>query len=123
MTSRQNETISVKPVRILGVVVHHLVEQYMTHWCTSHRQSRVTRFGFLDRIDRQKPDCIDRFVHQRHVRRGGYYPGGSARLKAAAERRGGASDGSETGKRREISRRQRHMLMLMIRRESRATFR
>lgn len=101
MTGRQNETISVEPVRVLWVVLHHFVEQYMAHRGTSHRQSRVTRFGFLHRIDRQEPDRIDRFVYQRHVRRGGGYRKKEA--AAAAERRGrrASEGGSESGKRRE----------------------
>lgn len=62
MASRQNEAISVEPVRILRVILHDFVVQDVTHGSTSHRQARVTRVRLLDGIDREEPDRVDRLL-------------------------------------------------------------
>ena len=36
MSSRENKSISVKPIRVLRVIPHDLIIQYMTHGRTTH---------------------------------------------------------------------------------------
>lgn len=42
---RENETITVEPVGVLGVEVHELVEQNVSHGGHAHGGTRVTRVG------------------------------------------------------------------------------
>uniref|UniRef100_A0A7C9CSZ6 Uncharacterized protein n=1 Tax=Opuntia streptacantha TaxID=393608 RepID=A0A7C9CSZ6_OPUST len=67
MASRQYEAIPVEPVRVLGIIPHYLIVQYMPHRRTTHRQTRMTRIRLLDGINRQKPDRVNRLLHQLRI--------------------------------------------------------
>lgn len=90
VTSRQDEPVPIEPIRVLRIIPHDLIIQYVTHRSTAHGQARVTRISLLDRIDRQKSDRIDGFIHQRCFRLlQGFNGGGSnrhPRMRAAARR-------------------------------------
>ena len=48
---RQDETITIDPVWVLGVEGHELVEQDMGNGCHAHRSSGMTGVGFEGGID------------------------------------------------------------------------
>lgn len=68
VASRQNEAIPVEPVRILGVILHHLVIQNVSHGSTPHGQTRMPGIRLLHSIDSQEPDRVDRLLQHRDVR-------------------------------------------------------
>ena len=95
MTSRENEPVTVKPVRVLGVIPHDLIVENVSHGSTSHGKTGMTRLGLLHRIDRQEPDRVNRFVDNRRI---------GARLEGLDSR--GADEGadrSEFGHRRGVA--------------------
>ena len=51
--SRENESVAIKPVRVLWVEGHEFVEQDVSHWCHAHRGTRMANVGFGDGIDLQ----------------------------------------------------------------------
>ena len=67
MSSRENETVTVEPSGILGIVPHDLIVENVTHWSTPHGETRVTRVGLLNSINGQKPNGVDGFLHQRNL--------------------------------------------------------
>jgi len=48
---REDETITVKPFRVLRVEGHELVEKNVGNWCHAHRGTRVTGVGLEGSID------------------------------------------------------------------------
>lgn len=48
---REDKSISVEPVWVLGVEGHELVEEDMGSWCAAHRGTGMTRVGFEGGID------------------------------------------------------------------------
>lgn len=48
---RENETITVDPVWVLGVEVHELVEHDVGNGCHAHRSTGMTGIGFGGSID------------------------------------------------------------------------
>ena len=46
-------------MRRLRIVAKEVGPQHEGHVGHSHRRARVTRFRFLDGVDRQKPDRVD----------------------------------------------------------------
>src|SRR4029077_3315718 len=57
---RQNETIAVRPDRVLGIESHDAIpdrinQRSQRHWCTG-----MPGLGLLDRIDRERTNCVDR---------------------------------------------------------------
>ena len=48
---RQDETITIDPVWVLGVEVHELVEQNMGNGCHAHGSSGMTGIDFESGID------------------------------------------------------------------------
>lgn len=106
MASGQNEAITVEPFGVLGVVSHDLIVENMTHRSTTHGQTRVTRVRFLDGIDSQESDRVDRFLNQRGI--GGFVQGlnrrspndgGSDPNREAASGGGGGESGGFEGRR------------------------
>lgn len=68
MSGGENKAIPVEPIRVLRVIPHDLIVQYMTHRSTTHGQTRVTRIRLLHGIDRQESDGVDGLLHQRGIR-------------------------------------------------------
>lgn len=68
MSGGENKAIPVEPIRVLGVIPHDLIVQYMTHRSTAHGKTRVTRIRLLHSINRQEPDGVDGLIHQRGIR-------------------------------------------------------
>jgi hypothetical protein len=56
---RENETVTVQPVRVLGVEVKELVEQNVSNWGHSHGSTRVSRVAVSCRIGRKDTDGVD----------------------------------------------------------------
>ena len=67
MTSGQYEAVTVEPVGVLGVVLHDLVVENMSHRGTAHGKTRVTRIGLLYGIDGQESDCVYGLLNQRSL--------------------------------------------------------
>lgn len=67
MSSRQNEPVTVEPSWVLRIVPHDFIIENVTHWSTPHRKTRVTRICLLNCINGQKPNSVDRFLHQRNL--------------------------------------------------------
>ena len=59
VAGREHEAVAVEPLRILGVVPQHLVPQGVGHGGGAHRQARMARIRFVDRINRQEADAVD----------------------------------------------------------------
>lgn len=51
---RENESITVDPVGVLGVEAHELVEQNVSHWGHTHGGTRVARVGLGGGINLEK---------------------------------------------------------------------
>lgn len=64
MSSGQNETVPIEPVRVFGVILHDLIVKNMTHWRTAHRQTRVPGISFLNRINGQESDRVDGLLNE-----------------------------------------------------------
>ena len=62
MAGGEHEPITVEPRGVLGVVLHDLIEQDMSHGSAPHGEPRVAGVGLLDGIDGEKPDRVDRLV-------------------------------------------------------------
>jgi hypothetical protein len=58
---RENKTVPVQPVRILGIEFHEFIEEDMGYWSHSHRCTWMARIGFPRHIDSQTTDCVDAF--------------------------------------------------------------
>lgn len=54
VTVGENETVAVNPVGVLGVEVHELVEQDVSHGGHAHRGTGVTGVGLEGGIDLQE---------------------------------------------------------------------
>lgn len=59
MSCGEHKPITIEPVRILGVVPHDLIVQYVGHGSAAHGQTRVTRIRLLHGINCQETDCVD----------------------------------------------------------------
>jgi len=59
MTDRQDEPISIRPDRIVGIKTQEPLPQAIHHRRHRHRCAGVTRVGLLDRIHRQRADRVD----------------------------------------------------------------
>ena len=57
---RQDEAVAVRPDRVLGVEIHDPVPQRVGQGRQRHRRPGMPRLGFLDGIDGQCPDRVDR---------------------------------------------------------------
>ena len=55
----QHEAVAVEPVRVRGVVLHHLRVERVGHRRERHRRARMARVRLLDRVHRQGPDGVD----------------------------------------------------------------
>ena len=64
MSSGQNETVPIEPVRVLGVILHDLIVKNMTHRRTAHGQTRVAGISFLNRINGQESDSVDGLLNE-----------------------------------------------------------
>lgn len=64
MAGGEHEAIAIKPVRILRIILHDFIIEYVTHRSTTHGQTRVTGVSFLDSIDSQESDRVDGLVNQ-----------------------------------------------------------
>ena len=47
VAGRQHEAVPVEPLRVLGVVLHHLVEEEVAHGRAAHRHTGVTTLGLV----------------------------------------------------------------------------
>src|ERR1017187_9897042 len=56
---RQNEPVSVGPVRVAGIVLQVLLPQHVGHRGRAEGKARMTGGGFLDGVDRERADGID----------------------------------------------------------------
>src|SRR6202034_790476 len=54
------EAVAVRPLRVLRVVPHVLVEEQVRDWRIAERRAGVTALGLLHCIDCQKTQCVDR---------------------------------------------------------------
>ena len=61
---RENESVAIKPVRVLWVEGHEFVEQDVSHWCHAHWGARMANVGFGDGIDLQ--DHSSQHIHPVH---------------------------------------------------------
>jgi hypothetical protein len=59
---RENESVSVEPVGVLGVEGHELVEKNVSNRGHAHRGTGVTRVGFGGRIDLEEHLMSVRFI-------------------------------------------------------------
>ena len=59
MTCRENEAVSVEPLRVFGVVAKKFVPKCIPHWGTAHRQAGMATIGFINRIYGKHTDAID----------------------------------------------------------------
>ena len=60
VTIREYEPVAVRPDPILGIETHHAVPKRVDQRREGHRRSRVSGLRLLDRIDRERPDRVDR---------------------------------------------------------------
>ena len=64
----KNETVAVRPLRILRIDLHVICPQLVRHSCCAQRQARMSGICLLDRVRGQNADridthCIDVFAH------------------------------------------------------------
>ncbi len=59
MPRRQNESISIKPRWVLGVMLKMLCPERVSHRRATHWHSRVATVRFLNTIDREAANRID----------------------------------------------------------------
>jgi len=59
VTGRQNEPVTVRPDRILGIEAQEFLPQRIGHRRHRHRRAGVARTGLLDSVDRQRPYGVD----------------------------------------------------------------
>ena len=55
---RQDETITIDPVWVLGVEIHELIEQDMGNGCHAHGSSGMTGVGFEGGIDLDEEQLV-----------------------------------------------------------------
>lgn len=48
---RENETVSIQPIRVFGIERHALVKENMSSWGQSHGRAGMTGIGFKGGID------------------------------------------------------------------------
>ncbi len=59
MTSTQNESVSVEPLWVLGIVLEVPGPKRIGHWSRTHRKARVTTVSLLHTIDGEPANRID----------------------------------------------------------------
>ena len=59
VTGGEDESVAIRPVRVFGVVLHHLCPQHITGRSQTHGCSRVAGIGLLHRIHGQGADRVD----------------------------------------------------------------
>jgi len=67
VAGREDEAIAIRPVRIGGVELHDLGEQYRRDIGDAHRQARMAGIGLLDRVHCQGADGIGHVVGRRGI--------------------------------------------------------
>ena len=67
--ARQHETVAIRPVRMRRIVAEVPGEQAIGERGKPHRRARMPGFRALDRVDRQKPDGVDRIALEAAGRR------------------------------------------------------
>jgi hypothetical protein len=68
---RQDESITVDPVRVCRGVVHDLAPQHVGHWGATHGGAGVAGIGGLDHVGRNGTDCVAAFLIEGFGRHGG----------------------------------------------------
>jgi hypothetical protein len=59
MPGRQYKAVAVGPDRIRRIEAQSFLPQVISHWRHAHWRTRMTGLHFLDRIDRERADCVD----------------------------------------------------------------
>lgn len=63
MSSRENESVTVEPERVRGIVVHELSPEQVGHGSTSHWHAWMSWVCLVDGINGKEADCVDSNVH------------------------------------------------------------
>ena len=56
VSSGEDETVTLGPLRVAGVGLHELLEEHIRHRGATHRETRVSRVGLVDTVDGQETD-------------------------------------------------------------------
>ena len=62
VAARQHEPVAARPVRVGGVVPHHLLEEQVRRGRQAHRRAGVAVADLLDGVHGQHPDGVDGLV-------------------------------------------------------------
>ena len=62
MAAGQHKAIAVRPQRLIGIVVHRVVEQLIRDRSQRHRRARVAAIGGLNRIHAQGTNGVNGHV-------------------------------------------------------------
>ena len=59
MAVGKNEAIPVGPDRVLWIEIHRPVPDRVDQRCERHWRARMAGLGGLDRVNRERADCVD----------------------------------------------------------------
>ncbi|MNI89550.1 hypothetical protein D3C73_1469590 [compost metagenome] len=62
MSGRQYEPVAVDPFRVAWVMLHKPGPQLIGHWSRAHWHAGMAGIRFVDSVDSQRADGIDRFL-------------------------------------------------------------
>ena len=65
MAVGEDETISIRPDRIIGIEAQKALPERIDHRRQRHRRARMPGIGLLDRIHRQCTNCVDALIVKR----------------------------------------------------------